>query len=208
MKIQTSFAISILSIIGALTFITACESPARLASKVEGSWSSVPQRFDKETVGDGTYTPIYEFTRADKRPEGDLILSAQVSVTMPVNAPTDSLGQTPVSATAAALATVRGIWIADDEDDIKIALDPSTLTVTMDPDVQFEIADLFTSYDTDSVATVPTPVMKSFQEQIRKGMNDVIARTTELKDIDFKGDAMMTCKIDREKYTLSRSTPN
>lgn len=205
MKIRTSVSVCFLAIVGSIAFITSCESPERLASRLEGAWSGVPERFDKEIVGDGTYTPVYEFTRPDKRPEGNVTLAAQVSVTMPVNAPVDSLGTSPVSATAAAMATVSGIWIADDDDEVKIAFDPSTLTITMDPDVQFEIADLFTSYDTDSVATVPTPVMKSFQEQIRKGMNDVISHINEFEDVNFKGEAMMTCKIQKRRLTLSRT---
>lgn len=184
---------------------TACDSSSRLASKIEGVWSGTSERFDKQIVGDGTYTPVYEFVRTDKKPDGSVTLSAQVSVTMPINSQVNAEGTAPVSATAAALATVSGTWFADDDDEIKIAFDPSTLTVTMDPDVQFAIADVYTSFDTDSVATVPAPVMKSFSEQVRRGMNDVISKVNEFDDIHFNSDSMMSAKIAKTRRTFARS---
>lgn len=198
-------ALSLLSVVAAVAFTTACESPTRLASKIEGTWSTSPQRFDKEIVGQGTYTPVFQFTRSDRRPEGSVVISAQLSVTMPVNAPVDSLGAAPVSATAAGLATISGIWTADDDDELKIALDPSTLDITMDPDVQFAIADVFTDYDTDSISKVSPQVMRAFAEEARRGMTDVISRINELDDIDFQSDAMFTAKLNGTKLTFARS---
>lgn len=205
MKFKTSVVLTSLAVAGTILFTTACESPSRLAAKIEGIWSGTSERFDKQVVGDGTYTPVYEFSRSDNRPEGTVTLSAQVSVTMPINSQVNAEGTAPVSATAAALATVSGYWIADDEDEIKIAFDASTLTITMDPDVQFAIADVYTSFDTDSVATVPAPVMKAFREQVSRGMNDVISRTHEFDDIRFPADAIMTTKIGKTRQTFARS---
>lgn len=205
MKLKTSFALSILSIAATILFTTACESPSRLASKIEGLWSGTSERFDKQIVSDGTYTPVYEFSRSDRRPDGVVTLSAQVSVTMPINSQVSAEGTAPVSATAAALATVSGTWFADDDDELKIAFDPSTLTVTMDPDLQFAIADVYTNFDTDSVATVPAPVMKAFSEQIRRGMNDVISKVHEFDDIHFNTDDMMTAKVAKTRRTFTRS---
>lgn len=205
MNIKYSMALSVLTVAAAVTFSTACESPTRLASKLEGTWSTSPQRFDKEIVGQGTYIPVLEFSREDKRPEGTVIISTQLSVTMPVNAPVDSMGAAPVSATAAGLATISGVWTADDDDQVKIALDPSTLDITMDPDVQFAIADVFTDYDTDSVSRVSPQVMRAFAEEARKGMTDVISRLNELDDIDFQSDVMFTAKLNETRLTFARS---
>ena len=205
MKFKASVIMTSLAVPGTLLFTTACDSPSRLASKVEGAWSGTSQRFDKKVVGDGTYTPVYEFTRTDKRPSGNVTLSAQVSVTMPINSQVNAEGTAPVSATAAALATVSGYWTADDDDEIKIAFDASTLTITMDPDVQFAIADVYTNFDTDSVATVSAPVMKAFREQVRRGMDQVISKTREFDDIHFPADAIMTAKVGKTRQTFARS---
>ena len=205
MKFKTSVVLTSLVVAGTILFTTACESPSRLASKIEGIWSGSSERFDKQVVGDGTYTPVYEFSRSDNRPEGTVTLSAQVSITMPINSQVNAEGTAPVSATAAALATVSGYWIADDEDEVKIAFDASTLAITMDPDVQIAIADVYTAFDTDSVATVPAPVMKAFREQVNRGMNAVISRTHEFDDIRFPADAIMTAKVGKTRQTFARS---
>lgn len=205
MKLKTSVIMTSLALAGTLLFTTACDSPSRLASKVEGTWSGTSVRFNKQVVGDGTYTPVYEFSRTDKRPAGNVTLSAQVSVTMPINSQVNAEGTAPVSATAAALATVSGYWTADDDDEIKIAFDTSTLTITMDPDVQFAIADVYTDFDTDSVATVSAPVMKAFREQVRRGMDDVVSKTREFDDIHFPSDVIMTAKVGKNRQTFARA---
>lgn len=205
MNIKLSMAISVLSVAAAVAFSTACESPTRLASRIDGTWSTSPEKFNKEVVGQGTYIPVLEFSRPDKRPEGAVILTAQLSITMPVNAPLDSMGAAPVSATAAGMATISGIWTANDDDEVKIALDPATLDITMDPDVQFAIADVFTDYDTDSVSAVSPQVMRAFAEQARQGMTDVIAHFNELDDIKFQSDAMFTAKLNSRRLTFAKS---
>lgn len=204
MKFKTSVVWTALAVAATMLYVTACDSPSHLASKIEGAWSGTSERFDKRIVGDGTYTPVYEFSRPDNRPDGTVSMTAQVSVTMPINSQVNAEGTAPVSATAAAVATVSGVWTATDEDEVKIAFDPSTLTVTMDPDVQFAIADVYTTFDTDSTATVSAQVMKAFREQVIRGMDEVISRVDEFDDIHFNSDAMMTTKVGKTRRTFAR----
>lgn len=204
MKFKTSAILTALVVVATLGYVTACDSPSRLASKIAGTWSGTSVRFDKKAVGDGTYTPVYEFTRAGASNEGSVTMTAQVSVTLPINSQINAEGTAPVSATAAAVATVSGVWHADDEDEIKIAFDPATLKVDVDPDIQFAIADVFTDFDTDSVATVTPRIMKAFSDQVSRGMNDVITQTHEFDDIHFTSDNMMTAKIHKTRQTFVR----
>lgn len=186
-----------------LAGVTACDTASSLASKVDGAWSGAPIRFDRKTAVDGEFTPTFEFARPDGGTKGDVTLAAAVEVTMPVNAPIDSVGTTAVSATATALATVRGTWMADDGDELKLYFDPATLTVTMDPDVQFEIADVWTSSDVPEASRLPAPVMKAFQRQIRDGMMRAVTRLDEIDDIKFH-ENLMTCEYLDGNRTLSR----
>lgn len=204
MKFKTSAILTALVVVATLGYVTACDFPSRLASKIAGTWSGTSVRFDKKAVGDGTYTPVYEFTRAGASNEGSVTMTAQVSVTLPINSQINAEGTAPVSATAAAVATVSGVWHADDEDEIKIAFDPATLKVDVDPDIQFAIADVFTDFDTDSVATVTPRIMKAFSDQVSRGMNDVITQTHEFDDIHFTSDNMMTAKIHKTRQTFVR----
>lgn len=204
MKFRTSVVMTALAVMGTMLYVTSCESPSRLASKIDGTWSGTSVRFDKKTVSDGTYTPIYEFSRIGNSTEGTVTMTAQVAVTMPINSQVDAQGSAPVSATAAAVATVSGIWHADDDDEVKVAFDPATLKVEVDPDIQFEIASIYTNFDTDSTATVSPQVIKAFRDQTSRGMNEVISATHEFDDIHFTSDSMMTAKIAKKRQTFIR----
>lgn len=206
MKLRTSFLLSLAAIAGAIIFVTACDSPGRLASKIEGTWSGMPQRITTDQPGEATYMPMYTFERDNSRPEGRIVLAAEVSVMLPVDAPVDSLGAAPISATANAQATVSGIWTATDDDEIKIAFDPTTLVITMNPELTYSVADVFTSTDTDESVKPSAAVMRAFSEQIRRDMNTVIAAHYELDDIEFRSDNMLTCELQKRHITLSRVT--
>ncbi|MBD5239362.1 MAG: hypothetical protein HDS64_06285 [Bacteroidales bacterium] len=204
MKFKTSAILTVLTVVATLGYVTACDSSSRLATKISGPWSGTSVRFDKKTVTDGTYTPVYEFTKVGSGSEGTVTMTARISITLPINSQVNAEGTAPVSATAAAVATVSGLWHAHDEDEIKLAFDPATLKVDVDPDVQFAIASVLTNYDTDSTATVSPQVLKAFRDQATHGMNDVITKIHEFDDIHFQSDNMMTAEIHKQRQTFVR----
>lgn len=205
MKKYVIFTLLTIMVVGTICVITACDSPARLASKVVGSWTGVPTHFNKKEVGLGTFTPTLEFTRQGSTTGGTVLLTAPCSATMPINAAVDLQGNDPVSATASALVTVSGVWTAHDDDELTIAFDPATLVVTMDPDVQFEVANVMTATDTPQSGQVSAAVMNSFRQQIKRGMNYVMAHTTELDDITFPSASILRCEIGNHHATFSRT---
>ena len=189
-----SVRFSLIAVVAALAALAGCETPGRLAKNVEGDWSGTPVRFDKKIPVNGEFTPVFSFVRASNRAGGEMTLSARLSVMMPVNAPIDSIGTTAVSATAAGLATVRGTWEADGDDDIDLAFDLSTLVINMDPEVEFELANVWASGDVPTQRTVSEAVKKSFVKQMRDAM------TSALHDKGTK----MTCKFADVRQTLNR----
>lgn len=199
-KLLTLSAIALLS---ALAGITSCKSDKSTAAQVAGEWCGTPVRMDRNTVDDGTFTPVFSF-QLDKGARGGAVtLSAQLSVTMPVNAPVDSLGASVVSATAAGQAVATGTWRVDDGDEVKLIFNPSTLKVTFDPDVQFEVADVFTNYDVPEGATVPNAVKRAFVDRMTRGMQKALTELDELDDIHIEG-VTMKCKMLGSRRILSR----
>lgn len=194
---------SLIALTAALATLAGCRTATSLAREVEGDWSGTPLRMTKKVVADGTFTPVFRFVRAESQPGGEFELSAQLSVTMPVNAPIDSLGTTAVSATASGLATVRGVWSADDDDEIDLTFDLATLVINMDPDVQFELANIWAATDVPTSRTVAEPVKKAFVEQMTEGMTDVVRRLDDIDDIHVK-ENLMSCKFLGSKQTLNR----
>lgn len=160
-------------------------------------------RFSKTTDINGEFTPTFRFERQGDSNGGDLTMSIPLSVMMPVNAPIDSLGTTPISATAAGIATIRGSWIASDDDEVDLRFDMSTLVVDMDNDIEFEYANVWASADTPSIQTVPDAVKKAFTKQMNDAVTFEIQRINKLDDISIKDNAL-TCKLFDQHLTLTR----
>lgn len=195
--------VAAIAVAGLFITLTGCETASRLAKNISGEWSGTPVRFSKKTDINGEFTPIFRFEQNGNTKGGDFTLSAQLSVMLPVNAPIDSLGTDAISATAAGIATVRGTWIASDDDEIKLRFDMSTLVVNMDPDIQFELANIWTSTDTPTERTASDAVRKAFTKQMTDGMTYSLGRLDELDDIHIK-ENLMTAKFLGQKQTLSR----
>lgn len=197
------FKFGLIAIIGTIATLAGCQTASMLSKKIEGDWTGTPVRFSKKTDINGEFTPTFHFSRGGNSNGGSMTLSAALSVMMPVNAPIDSMGITPVSATAAGMATVRGTWIATDDDEIDLHFDYSTLVINMDPDVEFEFADIWSANDTPSTRTVPEAAKKAFVKQMTEGMTHALSKLDDLDDIKIK-DNVMTCKFLKQKQTLNR----
>lgn len=193
---------SMFIILAMATFI-GCTTASDVAEKVSGQWSGTTQRFEKKTMIDGSFTPVFRFDRAEGQNAGAVQLTSMVSVTMLVDAPVDSTGTSTVSATASGMATVSGTWRIDDVDEIKLSFDMSTLVIDVDPDVNFELASVWTSYDTPEERIVPAAVYKAFEAQMREGMTASLRALDEIDHIKYK-DGMMTCEYLGSAQTLNR----
>lgn len=154
---------------------------------------------------DGQFTPAYQFVRnSDSKTSGVVTQTSQVAVILPftTNA-TDSAGNTPVSVTASALATVTGVWSAVDDDDIMLSFDMNTLKIDVDPDAEYLYADPRLSTDIPRVQPIDGNVRSAVTALVKKGMTDVVGNIREIEDVKVK-DGMMRCEIGKHnKLTFS-----
>lgn len=192
-----------LATVVALAGFTSCHSADKLAQEVEGDWSGTPIRFAKKTMVNGEFTPTLSFVRNGEAKGGDVTITAMLSVTLPVNAPIDSLGTTAVSATAAGIATVRGTWEVRDDDDIRLNLDKSTLVIDVDPSVEFELTDIWSSSDVPAERKASDAVLKAFEKEMSKGMEWALRELDEVEDVKIK-DNLMTCELADSHQTLNK----
>lgn len=197
------FKFALIAAVASFAVFAGCQTASMLSKKAEGDWSGNSLRFSKKTDVNGEFTPIFRFVRNGNTNGGDLELSAQLAVMMPVNALIDSIGTSAVSATAAGLATVRGTWIVSDDNEIDLHFDLSTLVINMDPDVQFELANIWTSTDVPTERTVPDAVKKAFVKQMTDAMTYTLRQLDDLDDVSVKNN-LMTAKFLGQKQTLSR----
>lgn len=188
-----------IALVVGIASLVGCKTSGRLAQEIEGDWSGTPIQFNKKLMINGSYTPVVRFERNGEQAGGAVEFSAQLSVTMPVNAPIDSAGTTAVSATAAGLATVRGRWEVHDADEVKLTFDMSTLVVDMDPDVQFELANIWTSGDAPLTQRVSDAATKAFVKQMTEGITAELEKLDEIDDIRIKENLMRCEFLDKER---------
>lgn len=200
---STTLKFSLIALTAILATLAGCRTAASLARQAEGDWSGTPLKMDKKTVADGTFIPMFRFERSESQSGGQMEFSAQMSVTMPVNAPIDSLGTTAVSATASGIATARGVWTADDDDELKLTFDLSTLVINMNPEVEFELANIWTSTDVPTSRNVSEPVRRAFIAQMTDGITKALRDLDDIDDIHIDQN-LMTCKFFGSRQTLNR----
>ena len=198
----------VLTVASIIATITACESPSRLASQVEGEWAGTPERITDTDLSYVSMTPSYEFTRSQSgksdKSGGDVKLVAQVDTQIPADGfPTDSLGETPVSINVAAVVTVSGTWRAVDDDDILVKFNTSTTVSSVDSKAVCEYASPFSSTDRAETIELPAAAITAISRQLTSTISDYAADMHELDDVKVKG-TFMKCKINRTRHTFTR----
>lgn len=198
----------ILTTAAVIASITACESPARLASNMEGEWTGTPTRITDTDLSYVSMTPTFEFTRTQggksDNSGGEVKLVAQVDTQIPADGfPTDSIGETPVSINVAAVVTVSGTWRAVDDDDILVKFNTSTTVSSVDSKAVCEYASPFSSADRAETIELPASAISAISRQLTSTISNYAADMHELDDVKVKG-TFMKCKINRTHHTFTR----
>lgn len=192
----------------AITALCSCESPARLASHLEGEWSGAPERLTDTNLSYVSMTPSLEFTRQQgpgaDRTAGEVTLTAQVDTQLPADGfPADSLGETPVSFSVAAVVTAKGTWKAIDDDDVAIHFNAATVLSSVDSKAVCEYASPMSATDRAATTELPDAVIRAIDRSLTTTIKDYVAGVRELDDVEIKG-TFMKCKIGGSRQTFTR----
>lgn len=189
----------------AATALSGCESPTRLAAKVQGAWTGSPQHFDRELAVDGQYTPTFEFALApDSKTAGDMVYTAATTVTYPINTDVATAdGNSPISVTASAIVTVKGNWAAKDDDDMLLYFDAETMDVAVDPDAEFTYVNVLTAADVPQVAPIDSVLQATVRASVTKAVGATVAKIRKIEDIHIT-DRLMKCDLGKHHPTVLR----
>lgn len=190
-----------------VTLLAGCSGASSLSKNVEGRWAGVPERLFDTDASSATIIETYTFTPSDSVENGgNVTITSLVSVTGAISG-AEGITQ-PVSLTASGYASISGKWTAVSDDKIDLALDSSTLTVNVDPDVVIVSTNVLSENpDTDSATlTNMKPLLsQSISTQLRKAVGERYGSSMTLNDVSVDSDnARMKFKIDKITYTLSR----
>lgn len=191
------------SILFATVALVSCENKEGLAKKVDGTWQSVPEDIvDTDSIKVSLIKSM-EFAPAEEA-NGTLVVSAMLSVEkyMPQ---TDSI-VSPLTVSAAAVASVTGKYEAISYD--KIVLEPDQLTFS------FAVDSAAVSYDYDVLTQNATPESINLTPQVVAELNryltpivkaNLVKRDT-LTNVKLS-DLRMQCRSGNEELTLRLQTP-
>lgn len=183
-----------------------CDSKGKLAEDITGTWSAAPVKLTNSEQGYSSITETYMFDRDSTAPSGTVMITSMISLQKA--APANAAPTAPFMMTAAARATISGSWVAIDDDDLAVQLNPETLNVLVDPSM-VEVAMNPISGQTETTADSISPSMLSYvKATITQELNVHYAGFTKIDDIKFKQKgAVMEFEVGKTDYSLMRQGP-
>lgn len=172
---------------------------------VTGVWSGMPTRINTvSAASDATAQYSFAFGSTDKN-GGDISISALIDANQPVSASVLTT-DVPYEVSVASTATINGSWRYEDDDDIIIALDPSTLNVRVDPHGVTFSTDILTATQQPQLDSLTATTAAAWQVSLTKAMTEEFRKFNKISDIKIHN-GIMSCEIDDRDCTF-RQTQN
>lgn len=204
----TRLLLGLLLLGGTAVSITSCESEEKkLASEMTGIWTASPETFTDSQAVTATITDTYCFSpdsatlSGKKFPIGPVEVSAQIQMNTQVLASGDA--QEPLSLSAAAIANVRGTWTVTDDDEVSLAFDPQSITVTVDPDQVATTGDIMGGQPTVAIDSMRPRVAANLEKNLRIALQTRYTGTRIMEDVKVKGNMLKYEAGDRD-FVLTR----
>lgn len=207
MKFSTASFFGALTVLGALIFISSCSRTDRFA----GEWMGTPTRMmDIPGASDATSTISIDFApSSDVRRGGDVLMSATIDVSQAVTGSVIS-PDAPYQVDVAATASIRGRYVAedDDDDDIFLHLDPSTLQVNVDPAGVTFSENILTGLQRPTLDSLTMQTVDAWRVLITSAIRDEFYKYQKIDDIKVHHGDMLSCEVADRDYTFRRVAPN
>lgn len=181
--------------------LSSCNEASKLAKNIEGTWSGAPERLIDDPTGTATVIESTTFAVDSTGKGGDMIIVGLVSATGQMQGST-AIIQT-ISISAAAKAEVLGKWQAIDDDEIQVAIDTRTLTVSIDPEGVVLTTNMLDGDAQANVASIKPQLAEAVKQQVTNALQMRYASIKKIDDIDIKGN-VMEYEINHKEYTASR----
>lgn len=186
----------------ALAITTAsCDSKARLANDISGSWASSPETLANTTSGSITAINIMEFIKTPGQNGGELTISGLLNSNAQL--PQSQGIVQPISYSASGVATIQGSWTAHDDDEITVFLDGNTFNINIDPDAVVLDYNLLSGESAPDTTTLKPAVISHIKNEMTNAIRTRFFNTKKIDDIKIKHN-MMSCEINDHDVTLRR----
>ncbi len=187
--------------------LTGCNEAERLASQVEGTWSSTPQMLVNDAGSQATMVETITFERDSARTGGPVVIVGMVSSTGSMTG-SDALVQ-PFEIAASAKSTVTGRWTAIDDDEIMLALDVANMSVAVDPSGLVISSNVLDGATQSNPEALKPQFASMVEAALRRQLLARYTSMTKLDDVKVKDNgSLLKFEIGKTDYVYSSQNPS
>lgn len=197
-------------LLGVLTLATlslaGCNEADRLASDVNGTWSSTPQMLINDAGSQATIVESVVFERDSTAAGGQVIFTGMISCTGSMNG-SDAVVQ-PFEMAASAKSTLTGRWTAVDDDEILLTLDIDRLSVNVDPSALVLSSNVLSGATESNPENLKPQMAAMVQAALHR---QLVARYTtmhKLDDVEVKNDGtVLKFEVGKKDFVYTSQNP-
>lgn len=187
MKKSKIFMMAAATIVAATAMVSCDKKP-----EIAGSWTCAPQRINNvEGAFTASSIDVFNFANpVDNSQGGAVTISSMISAQQTVSGTPDLIE--PYQETVAATATISGTWAfrEDDDDDVDIVLDYSTLKVNVDPAGVAFSQNYITGREQPQLDSLTASAVTRWQQTITEAMKPYYGKFSRFDDISVKNGIM------------------
>lgn len=196
MKKIASF-ISAMTLVAFTAGLTSCDSKAKLARDIEGTWASTaPKKVKVINELDATEMSMIQFNAPVPGSESTdgVVNYAFVFTLTGAMPPSDAIVE-PYSFTATTLASVSGTWKVVDDDEVALDFDPESFSAYVDPAGILLRDNILSGENAAEVDSVKPQLSAKIQAMLDTQVKDYLFSIKKIDDIHIIDKDEMNCEI-------------
>lgn len=169
-----------------------------------GLWEGTPTTIGTVSQMNSTASMSMEFNTApgDTR-SGDVTFRMMINTENATVPQFDGMVES-YALNVASTAMAKGTYTLVDDDEIVIHLDPSSITVAVDPEAVKYQANVFTEEQKPVVDSLMPFAAAHIQQVLRPQVSAELLKFTHIDDVKIKDDRIMSCEINDHDYTFRK----
>lgn len=203
MKILISTIFGVLAALGTVSVLSSCTH----GPKIDGTWQAAPERLAIAGVADAYSTVTLDFAPLQsKNSPGQVDISAVIEVQQASPASShgvNSTWETSVTATASATGTYAYV----DDDELVLTIDPSSLSVNVDPNDVVYTASSSALMEASQIDSLSAAATNRWRLLLTPAVREQMLQYRMIDDIKIHHGNMMSVEINNRETTLHKTTP-
>lgn len=200
MKALTTGFFAVIFALGVTTAVSSCSKNQR----IYGRWMGEPQNIILSGTADAVSTMSFDFAPEEKKDGGKVSVNATIAIVEPMSGLQGLDLQFQANIAATASIDAKYVYEDDEDDDLILVFDPSTLKVNIDPNDVVLSDNALTSAEKPSLDSLTAVAIERWRIALTPVIRQEFQNYGRIDDIEFHGTDVMTCEVGKRKATFHR----